>query len=340
MVQKLDHYLVIGGGGFLGRVIVNQLLERGDTVSVFDLRRSFEDPRLSEFIVGDITSPADVLRACEGKTVVMHTASPPHGLPSSAYFKVNVDGTKNVIRACVQAGVSKLVFTSSASVIFNGKDLINGNEELPYCDVHMDAYNETKALGEQAVLSANGQGGLLTVALRPSGIFGPRDMQGILAMVRAARRGQWRFIIGDNQNLFDMTYVDNAAYAHVLAADKLAPDNGTAGEAFIITNDQPTFFWDFPKILHHELGYRGTQSIVISRPIGMLLGSIADGIAWLLRPIKEIHPNISRFRVQMVTANRYFDISKAKQRLGYKPIVSLQEALRITAEHWMDFEAK
>ncbi|KAI8914097.1 3-beta hydroxysteroid dehydrogenase/isomerase, partial [Entophlyctis helioformis] len=129
MAPTSDHYLVIGGGGFLGRAIVNQLLARGNVVSIFDLRQTFEDARLSEFVVGDITKPDDVLKACTGKTVVIHTASPPHGLPTEVYFKVNVEGTKNVIHACTVAGVGKLVFTSSASVIFNGQELVNADEK-------------------------------------------------------------------------------------------------------------------------------------------------------------------------------------------------------------------
>ncbi len=90
-------------------------------------------------------------------------------------------------------------------------------------------------MAEEAVLKANDptKEGLLTIALRPSGIFGPRDGQGSLAMAQAAKRGQWRVMIGANDNLFDMTYVDNAAHAHVLAADKLAPDNGTSGEVYV-----------------------------------------------------------------------------------------------------------
>ncbi|EGF81861.1 hypothetical protein BATDEDRAFT_19024 [Batrachochytrium dendrobatidis JAM81] len=330
----MDHYLVIGGGGFLGKAIVNQLLERGNKVAIFDMRQTFNDDRISSFIVGDITDPSDVLKACIGKTIVIHTASPPTGLSSEVYFKVNVEGTNNIIQACIQAKVSKLVYTSSASVIFNGVEVINGDETLPYCKVHMDAYNESKAMAEAAVLKANGQGGLLTIAIRPSGIFGPRDMQGSYTIVQSALRGQWRVMIGSNENLFDMTFVENAAHAHVLAADKLAANNDTSGEAFIITNDQPMLFWDFPKVLFHELGYTQTQRIVIPRAVGMLLGSLSDLAAWILKPIKTIRPTFTRFRVEVITANRYFDISKAKKRLGYVPIYSMHEAIKITANYW------
>ena len=155
-------------------------------------------------------------------------------------------------------------------------------------------------------------------------------------MVQAAKRGQWRYMIGNNENLFDMTFIDNVAYAHVLAADKLSASNGTAGEAFIITNDQPMFFWDFAKQLFDGLGYKKTHSVCISRNIGMLIGTALDWLAFLLSPIYTIHPTFTRFRVQMITTNRYFDISKAKNILGYKPIVSMDEAIRRTAVYWAD----
>ena len=164
---------MIGGGGFLGRSIVEMLLQRQESVSVFDVKQSFDDSRLKEFVIGDVTRFSDLRQACEGKSVVIHTASPPHGLDEHIYFKVNVEGTQNVIQACRDAGVEKLVYTSSASVVFNGNQLLDGDEQTPYCSQHMDAYNETKSIAEKAVIEANSQS-LLTIALRPSGIFGPK----------------------------------------------------------------------------------------------------------------------------------------------------------------------
>lgn len=83
-----------------------------------------------------------------------------------------MDGTAAVIAAAVAVGVRKLVFTSSAGVVFNGADITDIDERLPYPEVPMDAYNDSKAKAEALVLAANGKGGLLTVALRPAGIFG------------------------------------------------------------------------------------------------------------------------------------------------------------------------
>ena len=329
-----EKYLVIGGGGFLGKAIVDQLLDRGSIVSVFDMQKTFEDDRLEHYYIGNICNSDDLDQACQDKTVVIHTASPIHGKAASLYHKVNVEGTDLVIQSCQRYAIRKLIYTSSAGVIYNGQNLFNADETTPYCQVHMDAYNETKAIAEQRVLAANGKNGLLTCALRPSGIFGPRDAQGSLAIVEAAKRGQWRMMIGSNDNLFDMTYVDNAAYAHILAADKMTPTSGIGGEAFTITNDQPVFFWDYPKALYDGLGLKNTQQIRLSTSLAYALGALMDTMAWLMSPWKTLHPTLTRFRVQVISGNRYYDISKAKQLLGYRPIVSYEEAIERTVAYW------
>ncbi|KAJ3407852.1 hypothetical protein HDV05_005244 [Chytridiales sp. JEL 0842] len=326
-------WLVIGGAGFLGRSIVEQLLSRGERdVTIFDLRQTFTDPRIKEFLTGDLTKPSDVLEATKGKTVVIHTASPHAGLPAKIQFAVNVDGTKNVIDACVKNRVRKLVYTSSASVIFNGQSLVNADESVPYCDVHMDAYNESKALAEKAVLDANGKGGLLTTAIRPSGIFGPRDVQGASSMAETAKKGRTSVQIGNNTTLFDWTYVDNAAYAHILAADKLTDKSGVGGEAFIITNDCPFFFWDFVRQLWFHLGYKRTLKYAMPVQLAFFLAFIVECIAWVLRPVVKIQPTFTVFRIKLLTNNRYFNVEKAKRLLGYKPIVSMEEGIKRTAD--------
>ncbi|KAJ7095924.1 C-3 sterol dehydrogenase [Mycena belliarum] len=218
-----DIYLVIGGSGFVGRHIVQQLVARGDTVAVLDLVQRYHDV---PFYPADITDQAQVAAALRtsGTSCIIHTASPTAGVKledPGLYWRVNVDGTKAIIAAAVETGVRKLVFTSSASVVFVGADLIDVDERTPIPEIPMDAYSESKAKAEEAVLQANGKGGLLTVALRPAGIFGPGDRQAMAGFYQVYERGQTHFQIGDNTNLFDWTYVGNVAAAHLLAADRL-----------------------------------------------------------------------------------------------------------------------
>ncbi|NXS28557.1 NSDHL protein, partial [Pomatostomus ruficeps] len=127
--------------------------------------------------------------------------------------------------------LQRLVLTSSASVVFEGKDIKDGSEDLPYARNPIDYYTETKILQEKEVLGANDpDSDFLTTAIRPHGIFGPRDPQLVPILVQAARSGKMKFIIGDGQNLVDFTYVENVVHGHILAAEKLLRGSPLCGK--------------------------------------------------------------------------------------------------------------
>jgi sterol-4alpha-carboxylate 3-dehydrogenase (decarboxylating) len=188
--------VVVGGCGFLGRHLVEGLVARGYRVRAFDLRTTFTQEGV-EFHTGNLCQKEDLLPVLRGANVVFHTASPP---PSSndreLFYTVNVRGTQTLLGACLQAGVRRLVLTSSASVVYEGTDIQNGTEDLPYAASPMDYYTETKILQEKLVLEFNDSGRILTVAVRPHGIFGPRDPQMLPTVVNTARAGKMKFIIG------------------------------------------------------------------------------------------------------------------------------------------------
>ncbi|KAI5123458.1 hypothetical protein M0805_008828 [Coniferiporia weirii] len=228
-----DNFIVIGGSGFLGRHIVEALVKRGDAVSVLDIVQRYHDV---PFYSADISVQSQVEDAFRksGATCIIHTASPPHGLDPAIYWKVNVEGTKAVIAAATALQIKKLVFTSSAGVVFNGQDIIDVDERLPFPETPLDAYNESKSKAEELVLEANGKDGLLTVALRPAGIFGPGDRQVMHGLMQVFNNKQTHFQIGDNNNLFDWTYVTNVAKAHLLAADRLSQPREDLDEAKLL----------------------------------------------------------------------------------------------------------
>ncbi|CAG8497419.1 9413_t:CDS:2 [Paraglomus brasilianum] len=328
-----DRYLIIGGDGFLGRWIIELLLRRDEpNIFVFDLRSHFDDVK---YFIGDLTKYEDINNAIKrGRiSIVINTVSPLTGLGDDIYWKVNVDGTKNVIRACIENGVQKLIHTSSASVLFDGvSDLVNADETTPYPEKYADAYNETKAKAEALVLEANGKNNLLTCALRPSAIFGPKDRTLIPGIIAVVKRGQTKFQIGDNSNLFDYSYVENVAYAHILAADKMAPDNKIGGEAFLITNGAPVPFWDFLRFTWAQFKHYPPFVIKMPRSVGLTLASLAEWSSYL----QGKEPGFTRFRVKFSCANRYFNITKAKTILGYEPIIGLEEGLRRSCQYFIE----
>ncbi|PRP82546.1 3beta-hydroxysteroid dehydrogenase [Planoprotostelium fungivorum] len=285
---------------------------------------------LVDFVAGDITRIDDLYKAFEGVDTVFHTVSPAVSLdtkPSeSLLYAVNVLGTQNVIEACIRVGVRQLIYTSSASVVFDGTALHHVDETQAYPAKHLDPYSETKAEAERCVLEANGRKGLLTVSLRPSGLFGPHDTTAWPGFLKVAREGKSRVLIGDGTNQFDWSYIENVAQAHLLAMDRLTEGSPVAGSSYFITNDEPTLFWSMADYVYSSYGYPKTnvhlpyfimlQVCILLELIALLLGWF--GFKWT--------PIFNRFRCANSAMNRTFSIEKAKKELGYKPHITLEEA--------------
>lgn len=346
-MSSINSVLLIGGSGFLGLHLIQQFWEHSprQDIHVFDIRPLPEqlpkiftfDPSKITFHQGDITSANDVRNAIKTSQcqVIVHSASPVHGQSQQIYVKVNVEGTKNVIEVAESEDIVKaLVYTSSAGVIFNGQDVYNADESWPIPDVPMDGYNETKTIAEEMVLKANNPGKLLTVALRPAGIFGPGDRQLVPGLRQVAELGQSKFQLGDNNNLFDWTYAGNVADAHVLAADKILSEktqSQVAGEVFFVTNDEPNYFWTLARTVWKADGHVQKKNIVLPRNLAIGLGYITLGISKITGKTAGLTP----FRVKVACAVRYHNITKAKTILGYTPKVGLADGIKYTLE-WMD----
>ncbi|KAI0243590.1 erg26, C-3 sterol dehydrogenase, partial [Massospora cicadina] len=249
MIQEKEVCLVIGGEGFLGRHLVNLLCERRKTqpgleIRIFDISKRLEWPSEIKFFQGDICSFDDLSAACQGGvTTIFQTASPLPNSSSKVLHKVNVEGMKTVIEVCKALKVKKLIYTSSCSVVYDGSPIRNMNEETPLVINHIEEYSRTKYLGERLVLEANSHT-LKTCSLRVSGLFGPGDRQNLPGFLSSLDKGRSSTAIGTNQNLFDFTYIENAAHAHLLAFEKLDNSPNVAGEAFFITNGTPIPFFN------------------------------------------------------------------------------------------------
>ena len=318
--------LVTGGAGFLGLYLTEQLVARGDTVRV--LSRN-PHSRLAELGVewqqGDIRDPAAVERACQGIKTVYHVAAVP-GIwgPWKLFYETNTLGTQYVIDACRKQGISKLVYTSSPSVIYDGVDHRGIDESRPYPDRYLCHYPHTKALAERAVLDANGQAGLCTVALRPHLIWGPRDNQLVPRLMQRARSGRLRQV-GTGSNLISMSYVENAAAAHVQAADALGPNSSVAGRAYFINEPEPVNLWQWINELLARAGLPAVRKR-ISTSAAYAVGAACEAIFTLLRIASE--PPMTRFLAQQLSGSHYYAIDRAQRDFGYRPIVTVEEGMR------------
>lgn len=319
--------LVTGGGGFLGRYIVEQLTQRGDSVCVI-ARSSYPELRAMGvgMIQGDIENKNDVLRACHGVDIVFHTAAKVGVFGRyQDFYKSNVVGTQNIIDACLAVGIQKLVFTSSSSVTYGGEDQINADETTPYPQKYLSPYSETKAIAEKLVLRANGRT-LWTASIRPHLIFGPGDKYIIPAILKKAKTGRLR-IIGNGKNLTDISYVENCAEAHLLAANHLTAGSPVCGHAYYITQGEPVVLWEWVNRILKEMGIPPIEK-KISPTIAYATAGIFEAIYKIFQIPSE--PPLQRVVVKQLSTTHTYNISKARRDLGYSPRISTGEGLART----------
>ena len=323
--------LVTGGGGFLGRYIVEQLLARGDFVRTYS-RGSY--PQLqsagAETVIGDIRDAEKVANACESMDVVFHTAAVA-GIwgPFEHFHSINTQGTANVIDGCLAHKVPRLVFTSSPSVTFDGNDQRNVNESAPYPEKWLCHYPETKAAAEQLVLEANGKAELATCALRPHLIWGPRDAHLIPRLLDRARSGKLR-IVGNGDNLVDMVYVENAAAAHLQACDHLTVNSPVAGRAYFISQGEPVNCWEW---INDILALAKLPKLTrrISFLAAYRIGGVFEAVYRAMGIQSE--PRMTRFLAAQLATDHYFDITRAKEDFGYVAEISTEEGMhRLAAD--------
>jgi nucleoside-diphosphate-sugar epimerase len=317
--------LVTGGGGFLGGAIVRGLLARGDAVRSLS-RGDYPGLRALgvEQIRGDLADPQIVQQAVEGCALVFHVAAKA-GIwgPAAEYYRTNVAGTRNVIAACRACGVKRLVFTSSPSVVFNGRDMEGVDESVPYPEHHDAAYPATKAEAEQLVRAANDEE-LATVALRPHLIWGPGDTNLVPRIIARARAGRLRRI-GRRANLVDSTYIDDAATAHLNAADRLAPGSPIAGKVYFISQGEPWPIWDLiNRIL--RAAHLPPVTRTIPRSLALMAAGICEAASHALR--FENEPPMTRFLARELATAHWFNITAARRDLGYQPSVSIEEGMK------------
>ena len=326
---RLEYCLVTGGAGYLGRALVFELIRRGQTVRVFDRRGiDFSHERL-DFIAGDLRCFEDVRKACEGIDTVFHTAARFNFLGFATrrqreeMFAINVGGVENVVRACLDAGVRRLVHTSTHDVTF-GAAVVDGDESPPYADRPGDLYTETKILGEQVALTANDRDGLLSCAIRPGEIYGPRDRLLLARVVEECARGRFVVTFGDGTALSDNTFIDNLVDGEIEAARHLTPDSPLCGQAYFITDGAPINSFEFFRPFVEGMGFESPGRKLPAAPF------YAVAWAWELlhRFIPIPPPLLTRLEVRKMTVSHYNRIDRARRDFGWRPRVSVEEANR------------
>ena len=312
---------VTGGSGFIGGRLVERLVAEGRPVRAL-ARSEAAAERVAalgaEPVRGDIGDRGSLAGAAGGSDVAFHLAAHlGEWGPWEEFERGNVEGTRNVLEACAEAGVRRFVHCGTEAALMAGEPLVNVDESAPLRPNSRAPYPATKARAEQAVRDAN-RDGFETVAVRPRFVWGRGDTTLLPEMVATVEAGKWAWV-GGGANVTDTTHVDNVVEGLVLAAEKGAP-----GEAYFVTDGEPVVFREFVTAL---LETQGVQVPGRSIPAWSAapLARIAE-TAWKVLPLGG-DPPMSTFRSWLLTQECTIDISKARAELGYEPIVSHEQGL-------------
>ncbi|HEY0606163.1 MAG TPA: NAD-dependent epimerase/dehydratase family protein [Herpetosiphonaceae bacterium] len=314
--------LVTGGTGFLGRHLARSLLLRGQRVHLLGRNFTHSADLLSlgaQPVSVDLRNRQATIAACAGMDAVFHVGalSAPWGRRAD-FFAINVDGTAHVIAGCRQHGVGRLIYVSSPSVVFDGRDHWNLSESAPYPRRFASIYSLTKKLGEDLVNQA--AAALPSVILRPKAIFGPGDTSLLPRLIEAARRGRLPQI-GDGRNLVDLTYVDNVVHALLLALDSPA----AIGRTYTITNSEHPPLWD---VIRQVLQHQGLSTQLRRVPLNVAL--LAAAIMETRAAITGHEPLLTRYSAAILARTQTYTISAAQRDLDYAPQVSVAEGIART----------
>jgi len=335
----LGRCLITGGGGYLGRELAKDLVRRGLPVRIFDVRAPAAPIEGSEVVVGDIRDYDAVRSACEGVDTLFHTAAQivPLRIASEQQRRevetVNVGGTEHVLAAARDAGVARVVYTSSVNVVVD-RPYSGADESVPYARQEgIDLYTETKAKAERQVLAADGEG-LATCALRPGGIYGPGEGQHFPRIVRNALRGQVVALIDGGRALADNVYIDDLVAAHRMAAEALCePEAANRGRAYFISDGQPQNYFHFFKPTMDQLG--------VPFPTRSVPAAVVEPITRmgeLLHSLGGPRPPLTTMELDKLRHDHFFSIEGAARDFGWRPTVPPDEGHR-RCQEWVAYLA-
>jgi dihydroflavonol-4-reductase len=317
--------LVTGGTGFIGRAIVERLLADGQPVTA--LARSETSARaLGELGAdpkrGDVLALETLVSAMQGCDVVYHAAGANAFCvrDPSPMFEVNVRGSENVVRTAARAGVTRVVYTSSAATLGERKGTV-GNEQSPHRGRFLSNYERSKFEAEQAVLAAADEVGIEVVCVNPASVQGPGRATGSTRLLLDYLNGRLKAVVDSTLSLIDIA---DCTTGHLLAASRAKP-----GERYVLSGATLT--------VREGLALLGRLSGVeqplrtVPPSLAMGLASAVEAIAWARRDT----PRICRELARTLTHGHAYDGSKATRELGlrYTPI---EETLRRTIDWWVE----
>lgn len=328
----MNHCLVTGAAGFLGRNLVRALLGRGLRVRALVRTTPLAlDHADLECFPGDIVDAGRMTEACEGIDTVFHAAAviPLLGGSSAtreyveSAWRINVGGTEALLDACRQRGASRFVYTSSVDVCFDGTPCVEMDQSTPYATRPKSVYAATKIAAEKLVLAANGRGGLYTCAVRADGIYGPEENVILDSIVDQAARGMLTAAVGSADTLQDNSYIDNLVHGELLAAEHLGPDGTASGKAYFITDYAPRNTFDFFRPIIEGLGVPFPKRRIPRAVVAPVL-TLWEHLHFRLGiPPPPFGPH----ELDKISVSHYGSIEDARRDLGYAPVKTYEQAM-------------
>ncbi len=306
--------LVTGASGFIGSAVIRGLLEDGRLVRALVRANSPRDNLQDldvEILTGDLNDPDSLKRSVAGCTGMFHLAADYRlwAPDADTMFRTNVDGTSNVMRAAGEAGVDRIVYTSSVATLGTLDDDGIADEETPVAYEHMvGPYKRSKYLAEEEVRRLIREEGLPAVIVNPSTPVGPRDIKPTPTgrVILKAAQGRIPAFVDTGLN---MVHVDDVATGHLLAFGK-----GGIGERYILGGENMSL----RELLAEVAAITGRPSPRLRLPHGLVLPVAYVAEAWAsLTGGGE--PLVTVDGVRLARKKMYFSSDKAKDALGYRP---------------------
>jgi len=322
--MPIEHVLVTGAGGFIGSNLVDDQLARGRKLTALDINlRRLDHLRGNSrctLVEGDIRDIGLLNKVVDNQDVIFHLASAHLEVnESDSYFEaINVDAVTHLARIASEKDISRFVHCSSVGVYGPLESL--PADETTTCNPDI-AYEVTKLKGEAALRKFAGQ--LPYVILRPSWVYGPRCLR-TLKLLRTLKSKRF-FKVGNKQTYRHPIYISDMLDAFDIAAQHPA----AVGETFIIGGEDPVLL---DTLIHEITLAQGSNFRPITVPLSIMTPA-CFGVEKLFALVGK-EPPFSRRSLKFFTESSAFDISKAKDILGYSPKVDLASGLKLTNEYF------
>ena len=312
--------LVTGATGFLGKYVVEELVEHDYQVRGFGRNRAIGQSLVNAsvtFIQGDLTNQEDLTKACQEMDMVVHAGALSTVWGSwEDFYQTNVLGTKYILEACREANIERLVYVSSPSIYAEPRDQLGIKESDAPQENRLNNYIRSKLASEKLFKDYPD---VSSVILRPRGLFGIGDTS-ILPRVLNLSQKIGIPLIGDGRQLMDMTCVENVALAIRLALE--TPQ--AAGEVYNITNGEPRAFRNLIEETLRGLGY----PIRYRKIPAPLVSAISSSLEFIYKSLKlKGEPALTRYTYYLLRYSQTLDISKAERDLGYRPKITISEGI-------------